>query len=600
LLTPEGRVRHAGMALVGHGRVVRLHPGVPGDHPAVRTRSLRLVWPALVAVARDALLEAGGLDVSHGPVVAGLDLCMRLDAAGRENVLCAGSVGVLHADDPDPDGQEAMAFRRRWYATPPDRDALLAADGVTDPGWADCVWEGPLLDGTPAAAAGLEAVRALAAAGRRPAAREPEGTPLAPDAAADCDDVVLAALNRHRVGVPAAPTYRRALPAVAGPPPREGIAWLGPLLGRSGYAAAGRGVIQAAHRAGLPVLALINDETPPGMEPPRLPLPPQDFAPGVVVVHGLPVMPSGIPFYERATAELGLPIVAATCFETEAMPPSWVEPCNRAREVWVPSGFNARTFADAGVDPERIHVVPYPVDTDRLRPVPRERPAGAPVTFLSVFEWTWRKGWDLLLRAWAEEFAPDEPVRLVVVTYRGAGAAGAGSVEEQALAHLTALGAGPDDIADVELVLHPVPHDAMPALYASADAFVLPTRGEGAGMPVLEAAACGVPVVATAWGGHEELMLPGTAFPVAVERMVEAPAALLADNVLYEGLLLAEPSVASLRAGLRAVADDPAGAAARGLRGRALVEERFSLDATARALDARARALLERPVAVLG
>jgi glycosyltransferase involved in cell wall biosynthesis len=166
------------------------------------------------------------------------------------------------------------------------------------------------------------------------------------------------------------------------------------------------------------------------------------------------------------------------------------------------------------------------------------------------------------------------------------------------VAHLAALGAGPDEVADIELVLDPVPHAAMADLYASADAFVLPTRGEGAGMPVLEAAACGVPVVATAWGGHEELMLPETAFPVAVERMVEAPPALLADNGLYRGLLLAEPSVASLRAGMRAVADDPGAAAARGLRGRAVVEERFSLQATARALDARARALLERRVAV--
>jgi glycosyltransferase involved in cell wall biosynthesis len=290
--------------------------------------------------------------------------------------------------------------------------------------------------------------------------------------------------------------------------------------------------------------------------------------------------------------------VGATCFETEGIPPSWVEPCNRVREVWVPSGFNARTFADAGVDPERIHVVPYPVDTDRLRPASRERDPGAPVTFLSIFEWTWRKGWDVLLRAWAEEFAPGEPVRLVVVTYRGAGTAADGSVEEQAVAHLAALGAGPDEVADIELVLDPVPHDAMRDLYATADAFVLPTRGEGAGMPVLEAAACGVPVIATAWGGHEELMTAEAAFPVAVERMVEAPPALLADNVLYEGLLLAEPSVASLRAAMRAVADDPAAAVSRGLRGRALVEERFSVDATARALDARARVLLGARLAV--
>jgi glycosyltransferase involved in cell wall biosynthesis len=601
LLCPDGRVRSAGMGMVGRGRVADLHRGIPGDHPAARTRAVRLVSPALVAVARDVVLGAGGLDLAFGPAAAGLDLCMRLWDAGRGNAVRAEAVAVLHGDDPAPDTADEQAFRRRWHDTPPDREELLAADGVTDAGWADCTWEGPLFDGTPEAAAGRDALRALAAAGRRPLAREPQGTPLAQGAAEGCDAAILAALNRHRVGVPAADAFvGAAVPTDPGPPHREGIGWLGALLGRSGYAAAGRGVVQAAHRAGLPVLALVTDAAGDGMAPPDLPLTAQDFAPGLVVIHGLPVMPSGIPFWEQATAELGLPVVGATCFETEGIPPSWVAPCNRVREVWVPSGFNARTFADAGVDPERIHVVPYPVDTDRLRPRRDARAPDAPVTFLSVFEWTWRKGWDVLLRAWAEEFAAGDPVRLVVVTYRGAGAAGEGSVEEQAVAHLAALGAGPDEVADIELVLDPVPHAAMAGLYASADAFVLPTRGEGAGMPVLEAAACGVPVVATAWGGHEELMHPATAFPVAVERMVEAPPALLADNVLYEGLLLAEPSVASLRAGLRAVADDPAAAAARGLRGRALVRERFSLEAAARALDARARALLERPVAVAG
>ncbi len=594
LLAPDGRVRSAGRAMVGRGRVVDLNRGVPGDHPVVRGRAVRLVAAALVAVARDALLDAGGLDLAFGGGVAEADLCMRLWDAGRENAVAGGAVAVLHGDDPATDADDEKAFRRRWHAAPADRDAQLAEDGIADPGWADCVWEGPLLDDSPEAAAGRDALRALAAAGRRPMAREPEGTPLAGDAAGWCDEVVLTALNRHRIGAPGADTFRRApVPASAlRPAGREGIGWLGALLGRSGYASAARGVVRAAHRAGLPVLALVTDAAPGGMAPPEVPLPPQDFAPGLVVIHGLPVMPSGIPFWDEATADLGVPVVGATCFETQLMPPAWVEPCNRVREVWVPSGFNARTFADAGVDPGRIHVVPYPVDTDRLRPAAGGREPGAPVTFLSIFEWTWRKGWDVLLQAWAEEFAAGEPVRLVVVTYRGAGAAAEGSVEEQALAHLAALGAGPDEVADIELVLDPVPHDAMPALYRSADAFVLPTRGEGAGMPVLEAAACGVPVIATAWGGHEELMVPEAAFPVAVERMVEAPAAMLADNVLYRDLMLAEPSVASLRAAMRAVAADPAGAAARGLRGRALVEERFSIAATARALDARARVLL--------
>jgi len=596
LVGADGRLRHAGVATWGAGRPVALHRGAPGDHPAAaRTRSLRLVSGAVCAVRRDALLDAGGLDLAFARDHADHDLCMRLGAATYRG----DAVAVLHGDEEAADVRDARLFRERWGAVAPDWAERMAEDGVEDDGWADCRWEGPLFDGSEAAARGRAAVRALTAEGRRPMAREVDAGPLDDGAAADCDAAILAALGRFRLGAPGGETLGPRHAAVAARPAgREGIGWLGALLGRSGYASAGRGTLQAAALAGVPVLALVGDAPPDGMAPPELPLPPQDFQPGVCVVHQLPVMPSGYPHWERAGIDLGLPVVGATCFETEGIPASWVDPCNAVREVWVPSRFNRRTFADGGVDPERIHVVPYPVDTEWLRPRPRDRAAGAPVTFLSIFEWTWRKGWDALLRAWVDEFAPDDPVRLVIVTYRGHGAAGEGTVHEQALGHLAALGVGPDEVADIDLVLDPVAHEDMPALYASADAFVLPTRGEGAGMPVLEAAACGVPVIATAWGGHEELMLPEAAFPVAVERMVEAPPALLADNPLYRGLLLAEPSVASLRAAMRAVADDPVAAAARGLAGRALVEERFSLAATAAALEERVRALLGRRAAV--
>lgn len=670
LLYPDGRVQHAGMALTLAAQPVHLHRGAPGGHPATtRTRDLLLVTGACCAIERGLFLEMEGFDTAYVNGHEDVDLCLRLVAAGHRTVYRGDSV-VVHHESMSPgrmdrDDANARLFRRRWSGWAPDQDDLLRDDGVEDCGWADCCWEGPLFDAGPEAALGREAVRALAAEGRRPLARDPRPAPLAPDAEHLCDPVLLAALNRSRIGAPASETFRHRVgavplgeppshgpmisvvgPGTAVPPdigsarvvlaagpgaleavqaagvrpsliasldtvaprpeaacrsvlgatsPREGLGWFGPLLGRSGYASAGRGVLRAAERAGLPLLACIADRAPDDLSPPGLHLPAQDFTPGVYVVHNPPVLPNGSRVWEDVAIGYGAPIVGATCFETEGLPPGWAEQCNAALEVWVPSAFNLRTFAEGGVDPEQLHVVPYPVDTEVLKPVVRERDPDAPTTFLSIFEWTWRKGWDVLLQAWAEEFAKDDPVRLVVVTYRGAGAGVQGSVIDQAMGHLRRIGVDPDAIADVQLVLEPVSHRAMPDLYRSADAFVLPSRGEGAGMPVLEAAACGVPVIATAWGGHEELMLPESAFPVEVERMVEAPTEMVIDNNLYEGLLLAEPSVPSLRAQMRALVDDPARAAERGLAGRRLVQERFSIAATAAAIDARANAILGGP-----
>jgi glycosyltransferase involved in cell wall biosynthesis len=116
-------------------------------------------------------------------------------------------------------------------------------------------------------------------------------------------------------------------------------------------------------------------------------------------------------------------------------------------------------------------------------------------------------------------------------------------------------------LAHLRLVGH-VDDALLPGLYAGARAFVLPSLYEGFGLPVLEAMACGTPVLATTAGA-----LPETCGDAA---------------------RLVEPDPEAIRAGLQALLEDPGDLRERGLaRARAFTWER-----TARELDAVVQAAI--------
>lgn len=56
--------------------------------------------------------------------------------------------------------------------------------------------------------------------------------------------------------------------------------------------------------------------------------------------------------------------------------------------------------------------------------------------------------------------------------------------------------------------------------YASVDAFVLPSRGEGWGRPHVEAMSMGLPIIATNWSGTTEYLDESVGYPIKVRAAV--------------------------------------------------------------------------------
>jgi D-inositol-3-phosphate glycosyltransferase len=156
-------------------------------------------------------------------------------------------------------------------------------------------------------------------------------------------------------------------------------------------------------------------------------------------------------------------------------------------------------------DPDRIEVVPPGVDHTRFTPGDQDEARaalglGPGPLLLFAGRIQPLKGVDVAVRTLVELDRPD--TRLAVV----GGASGVdGPAEERRVRDLVErLGLG-DRVSFVA----PRAHHDLTAWYRAADAVLMPSRSESFGLVALEAAACGIPVVAASVGGLRTLVQHG-------------------------------------------------------------------------------------------
>jgi glycosyltransferase involved in cell wall biosynthesis len=339
------------------------------------------------------------------------------------------------------------------------------------------------------------------------------------------------------------------------------VIWRGPLHDASGYAQEGREFVLGLDAMGAHVRA---EDVPLG--PNTGPLEPTIEA----RLQELAELPVGD---EAVRVEHGPPSrwargarVGRTAFATDRIPPDWVPVCNAVDEVWVPSRFNLETFAAAGVEVERLRVVPNPIRVDRWTGEDRLEPAPGRFSFLSVLDWTLAQGWDVLLRAYCAEFAGQEDVELVLRVRAAYGQTPHGL--RQTIDAFVGRGAPPIVVLD-----HVLPARELPRLYRSADCFVLPTRGEAWGRAFLEAMAAGLPVIATAWGGQTEFLDEDNSYPISIKGLVRVPEPGVQEAPAYRGHRWAEPSVEHLQELMRRAYERPDERRAKAERGGEAVRE---------------------------
>ncbi|MFD1952741.1 glycosyltransferase [Paenibacillus thailandensis] len=220
-------------------------------------------------------------------------------------------------------------------------------------------------------------------------------------------------------------------------------------------------------------------------------------------------------------------------------------------EIWLPSKFNLETFSRSGVDPDKLRLVPYPIQIEKYsktsEPFVFNRETKK-FKFLYNCAFSFRKGIDLLVQSYCMEFSDREDVSLILKMYVPPGA---GQLDVQALIR-SYIPHKPDN-PHIDLLLQKIPSDTLYSLYQSCDCYVSTDRANGWGMPCMEMMAMGKPAITIDWSGSTQFMHETNSFLIKPEDELEDVDEKLQHTqaYLYKGHKWAKVTVDSVRKTLR-------------------------------------------------
>ncbi|MFC3747053.1 glycosyltransferase family 4 protein [Paenibacillus sp. GCM10012306] len=337
------------------------------------------------------------------------------------------------------------------------------------------------------------------------------------------------------------------------------VVWKGPAHKASGLGRATRAYAQSLKRQGISVSIGAPSHRKNGAQGKK-----------VLIYHHIP---SSIQWKkERSIYDL---IILNTVWETSKLPKGWLPHMNKFDAVCVPSRHNKRTLRNSGVKVP-IFIIPHGVNTKEFHPNNKKMSlpgTAGRFTFVSVFGFQHRKNPEGLLRAYWEEFSSKDNVVLVIKTNGYAAHENERWIQAKISQYKKRLGIQ-KDTAPVIIIGRKLSESQLKGLYTLGDVFVLPTRGEGVGLPFLEALASGVPVITTSWGGQMDFLTPSNSFLIPYQlrspssSMNRAISKKFSNLFAQKGQLWAEPNLGSLKKLMRKAYQNPGLCKQKGRQGR--------------------------------
>jgi glycosyltransferase involved in cell wall biosynthesis len=295
-------------------------------------------------------------------------------------------------------------------------------------------------------------------------------------------------------------------------------------------------------------------------------------------------------FRRPATGKLALILP----WEYGSVPRVWVRAIEEnVDELWVPSEFVRDVVRRAGVSDTNIQVIPNGFDPAIFTPQGlTSRPLGCRrCAILFVGGAIRRKGIDILLEAYRAAFDSGEDVTLALHL-----SGLTGSYQHNSLVDSVRAIAADPTAPHVQLLTDTLDDKTMANLYRGCDALVLPYRGEGFGLPLLEAQACGKPVITTAQGPAREFCSDKTAYFISA-REITVPDEPPPLGPMAGEFTWFEPDTNELIQTLRRVYRNSGEAAEKGRAAANAVNKKYAWSEITRLYRKRVQALVETEAA---
>jgi len=199
-------------------------------------------------------------------------------------------------------------------------------------------------------------------------------------------------------------------------------------------------------------------------------------------------------------------LICWAIFETENFPQKMLNWLGESHEIWTPSSWAKNVLIRRGISQDKIVVVPEGVSRSQFHSIGRvERDQG--VNLLSVGALSQdnkiseRKGFEDLICSFIDaDFDP--AVVSLTLKFDSFLEPDRGYAQARDLVEKYACP------QNVRLVSGHLPVEAMGIFYRTFHAYVSSTRGEAWGLPIIEAASCGLPLVSPVHTGISEYLSP--------------------------------------------------------------------------------------------